>query len=412
MSQALHLFAAYGIEMEYMIVHEDTLAIMPIADKILTELNGGVLSEEVDLGAIAVSNELVLHVIEFKCQGPQRDLVQMHQNFVAAQKKVLALLKSHQATLLPTAMHPLMDPDREMRLWPHGNSEIYAAYNRVFDCRGHGWSNLQSIHINLPFHGDQEFGVLHAAIRLVLPLLPALAASSPLVQGQRAENLDQRLEFYRKNQQRIPEITGQVIPEAVYSRKDYENKILKPCYLAISPHDPEGLLQEEWLNSRGAIARFDRDAIEIRVLDIQEAPQADFAIITLVVSLLKSLVAEHFCSLKDMKEVPEGELREIFLTCVKDGSQSTIANVRYLGLFGYKGTQASAAELWRFLLAQIPESMADFKPFLPSIEFLLSRGTLAERILRSLPKNHTNRDILETYMRISQSLKQDQLFAP
>jgi gamma-glutamyl:cysteine ligase YbdK (ATP-grasp superfamily) len=309
-------------------------------------------------------------------------------------------------------MHPLMDPDREMRLWPHGNSEIYAAYNRVFDCRGHGWSNLQSIHINLPFHGDQEFGVLHAAIRLVLPLLPALAASSPLVQGRRAENLDQRLEFYRKNQQRIPEITGKVVPEAVYTQKDYEDKILKPCYEAISPHDPEGLLQEEWLNSRGAIARFDRDAIEIRVLDIQEAPRADFAIITLVVSLLKSLVAEHFCSMKDMKLVSEMELRDLFLSCMKEGSQTTIANVRYLSLFGYTGASVKAADLWRFLIEKIPEPLADFKAFNPALQVILSQGTLAERIVQSLPKDHNNSHIIDIYKKIELGFREDRLFVP
>ena len=32
------------------------------------------------------------------------------------------------------------------------------------------------------------------------------------------------------------------------------------------------------MNSRGAIARFDRNAIEIRVIDVQECPKADLAI--------------------------------------------------------------------------------------------------------------------------------------
>ena len=55
----------------------------------------------------------------------------------------------------------------------------------------------------------------------------------------------------------------------------------------IAPLDPDGTLQHEWLNSRGAIARFDRNAIEIRVLDIQECPVADLAICFQVMSFLK-----------------------------------------------------------------------------------------------------------------------------
>ena len=44
-----------------------------------------------------------------------------------------------------------MHPETEMQLWQHNYSKIYALYNRIFDCRGHGWSNVQSMHINLPF---------------------------------------------------------------------------------------------------------------------------------------------------------------------------------------------------------------------------------------------------------------------
>src|SRR5690606_25183589 len=114
---------------------------------------------------------------------------------------------------LPTAMHPLMLPDLETKLWPHDAATIYATFDRIFGCKGHGWSNLQSVHINLPFRDQDEFGRLHAAIRLVLPLLPGLAASSPVQEGRLSGFLDTRLEHYRQNQKRLPSITGQVIPE-------------------------------------------------------------------------------------------------------------------------------------------------------------------------------------------------------
>jgi gamma-glutamyl:cysteine ligase YbdK (ATP-grasp superfamily) len=110
-----------------------------------------------------------------------------------------------------------MDPLRETKLWPHQNNEIYQAFDRIFDCRGHGWSNLQSCHINFPFETEEEFGRLHAAIRLVLPLLPALAASSPYKEGVRGEDLDTRLATYRTNCARVPLVTGNVIPEQVFN---------------------------------------------------------------------------------------------------------------------------------------------------------------------------------------------------
>src|SRR5678809_520166 len=90
-----------------------------------------------------------------------------------------------------------MNPERETRLWPHEDNEIYEAFDRVFGCTGHGWSNLQCTHLNLPFAGDAEFARLHAAIRLVLPIIPALAASSPILDSRLTGLMDTRLHCYR-----------------------------------------------------------------------------------------------------------------------------------------------------------------------------------------------------------------------
>ena len=76
-----------------------------------------------------------------------------------------------------------MNPLTETVIWPHDNNEIYSLYDKIFDCRGHGWSNLQSVHINLPFKDELEFRKLHSAIRLLLPIIPALSASSPFADG-------------------------------------------------------------------------------------------------------------------------------------------------------------------------------------------------------------------------------------
>jgi len=127
------------------------------------------------------------------------------------------ILETRNAMLMPTAAHPFMDPLTETKLWPHDSNDVYEVYNKIFDCRGHGWSNLQSSHLNLPFYDDEEFAKLHAAVRLVLPLLPALCASSPIFEGKITGLLDTRLSYYKTNQSKIPSITGKVIPEAIFS---------------------------------------------------------------------------------------------------------------------------------------------------------------------------------------------------
>src|SRR5690606_13900663 len=208
-------------------------------------------------------------------------------------------------------MHPWMDPHTEMKLWPHEFSPVYEAFNRVFDCRGHGWANLQSMHVNLPFAGDEEFGRLHAAIRLVLPILPALAASSPIMDGRLTGLMDTRLEVYRHNARRVPEVSGQVIPERAFTQADYDAQIFAPLYAAIEPLDSEGVLRDEFLNARGAIARFSRGSIEIRLLDVQECPQADLAICRAVVAVLEALVGERWTSVSEQQSFEVAPLAEL-----------------------------------------------------------------------------------------------------
>ncbi|GAB3815169.1 hypothetical protein GCM10028895_08980 [Pontibacter rugosus] len=318
LKQPLHLFEAYGVEMEYMIVHRHELHVMPICDKLIYEEVGAYLSD-VEFGDIAWSNELVLHVVELKSQKPTASLAHLHKAFQAHVQKINHLLEKHDAMLLPTGAHPLMNPYTDTRLWPHEHNAVYEAYNRIFDCRGHGWANLQSTHLNLPFQGDEEFGKLHAAIRVVLPILPALSASTPILDGTITGFADSRLEVYRHNQKEIPSIAGKVIPEAVFSKAAYDQQILQKMYAAIADRDPEGTLQEEFLNSRGAIARFERGAIEIRVLDLQESPLADVAILQAVVALIKALVAEKWVPIEQLKQFHEDQLAAIFLEVVRQG---------------------------------------------------------------------------------------------
>ena len=189
----LHLFEGFGVELEYMIVQRGNLRVLPITDKLIYDEVGAYLSD-VEFGDIAWSNELVLHVVELKTDGPARSLVGLSEKFQRHVQKINGMLAKYDAMLLPTGAHPLMNPYTDTQLWPHEHNAIYEAYNRIFDCRGHGWANLQSTHLNLPFADDEEFGKLHAAIRILLPLIPAISASSPILDGKVTGLQDTRLE--------------------------------------------------------------------------------------------------------------------------------------------------------------------------------------------------------------------------
>lgn len=407
----LHLFQGYGVELEYMIVDATSLEVKPITDKVIFDQVGAFVSD-VEFAQIAWSNELVLHVIELKTNGPAEDLASLLGLFQEHIVKINNLLVPYGARLLPTGMHPQMEPFTQTKLWPHEYNVVYEAYNQIFDCRGHGWSNLQSTHLNLPFANDDEFGRLHAAIRILLPLIPALSASSPLKDGVLTGFTDTRLEVYRQNQAKIPSIAGQIIPEAVFSTAAYQEQILGKIYQEIKPYDPGGILQDEFLNSRGAIARFERQAIEIRIIDNQECPLADLAILHLVVAVLKLILAEKLCSYEVQKKWGEKELATIFLAVIKDGQATNILNQDYLSLLKYpKFSSGKAGEVWEHLLALVQESDPLPPTFFTAITHILTEGNLAERLIRVLQPNPSPEKIKEVYLKLADCLANGKMFS-
>jgi len=407
----LRLFEGIGIELEYMIVDQRTLSVRAIADQLLAKVGGG-YELQVELGPVAWSNELALHVIEMKCNGPVPALSGLAPLFQEHVAKMNGLLAPMGARLLPTAMHPWMDPSHELRLWPHENDVIYQTFDRIFDCTGHGWANLQSMHINLPFGSDDEFGRLHAAIRLILPILPALAASSPIIEGRPTGLADTRVDVYRSNANRVPSVTGLVIPEAVFTPADYEAQILQRIYTDMRDLDPEGVLRHEWANARGSIARFERMAIEIRLIDLQESPASDIAIAAAVVGTLKRLVAGGLARGAEQRSFSAAELSPILLACIKEGDRARIADARYLSALGVPGRgELSAGDVWRHLVGEL-SSEPGFAEWQPALDVILSEGCLARRILAATGPEPARERLSEVYGELARCLERGVPFSP
>jgi carboxylate-amine ligase len=406
MKKKYHLFEAYGIELEYMLVEASTLKVNPIVDQLFIQKNGK-LTSDIDNGEIAWSNELVAHVVELKTNGPSKDLDGLSELFHKNIKEMNSILKTLDAQLLPSAAHPLMNPLTDTRLWQHNSSEVYALYNQIFNCKGHGWSNVQSTHINLPFYDDKEFEQLHAAIRLILPLIPALCASSPILDGKNTGFKDTRLEYYKTNQKEIPEMTGLVIPENVFTKKDYYSTIFEPIKIAIQPHDKNHILDHHFLNSRGAIARFDRNAIEIRLVDIQECPKADIGICVLIIEVLKLFVNNQLAPLSVQKQWEKEELFAILDAVIKEAESHKVSNTAYLNLFGLE-EETSAQNIWKHLYSLTKDKIhpSHYEP----IEIILNKGTLASRILHVINEDYSEKNIVNIYTELAECLYQNKMF--
>jgi len=413
-SRKLHLFEAFGVELEYMLVDSTTLDVRPVCDEII-RLATGRIQSEISFGPIAWSNELAAHVIELKTDGPAKSLDGLSSVFLEHIRKINSLASEQGWRLMPGAMHPWMNPDTEMKLWPHEHSPVYVAYNRIFDCRGHGWSNLQSVHLNLPFANDQEFGRLHAAIRLVLPLLPAIAASSPVYGGTISQFADSRMEFYRTNSAKIPSLTAGIVPEPVFTQREYDSGIFQRIYRDIAPHDPDGVLQDEFLNSRGAIARFGRGSIEIRVLDIQESPEADLAIIGVIVALLKAIVSERWTGLPSQQSIATGPLQSLMVDSIRHAGNAVASDAEFLRQFGRAGDPVRLGKLWNDLVAELATNDRELRELNRSggpLNVILASGCLSGRILKQLGSSPSRDRLFETWQQLCDCLQAGRMFLP
>jgi gamma-glutamyl:cysteine ligase YbdK (ATP-grasp superfamily) len=408
---ALHLGRGLGIEIEYMIVRRDTLDILPVSDEVLRKATG-TYANDYETGNMGWSNEFALHVIELKNTSPVPSLKNLPNAFQRQIDRVQQFLKPLGGCLMPAAMHPWMNPRNETRLWNHRYRKIYRTYNRIFDCCRQGWANLQSMHVNISFNGDDEFAQLHAAIRLLMPVIPALAGSSPVAGGKITGLHDTRLSYYRTNQKKIPSIMGKIIPEPVYSEGAYRQRILGKMYRAIAPYDNEGTLQHEWLNSRGAIPRFDRNAIEIRVTDTQECAAADIAVADMIIAVIKQLASERWSDTEAQKKWGVSPLLSIFNDSIKRGENSVIDNSRYLKMFGFPESKARTVELWKHLADCTGKSKTLSPDSLKTVKFILQEGTLSSRIIRSLGKSCSMDQLKDVYGKLCSCLARNDLFIP
>ena len=441
------LWERFGVEMEFMIVDRDTLNVLPRADVPLGKDKDGNQLSDIEYDDIGLSNELVSHVLEFKCAHPKSTFDGLGKRFFHEIRRANKKLEKINAMLLPSACHPFMDP-AEMKLWPYDCLDIYQTYDRIFNCKGHGWANLQSTHLNLSFDGDEEFSELHAAIRLLLPLIPAIAASSPYLDGKYTGYRDARIEVYRHNQDKVPEITGQVIPEPAYSYDEYNKMIFDKVKKAIAPYDTEHLLNHFFLNSRGAIARFDRGAIEIRLVDIQECPNADIAIAELEIATLKAIVNGKFAgssnaatdnaaaspetansvphTLKEYREFLRNfdttRLAELLNKTVKDAENAVIDWPEFLAVFGMNfagdttagGTTASgttaitAGDLWKHIYSVVKNDLTEVSQSV--MEKMLERGTLSSALYKALGDSPTHEAFVTEYKRLADCLAHNRLY--
>lgn len=382
----------FGPEHEFSLVN-DELKALPIADKVLKTFHGRIVNS-VDMPNFSFCKELQLHVMELKPNAPFTSPVQFEETMQEAVLTLQELVsRKFGAHLLGTGMHPLLKLD-ETGIWPHRHRQIYEAYSKIFSLKRHGWLNIQSYQLNLPYLNETDGVLLHNLLAYLCAYLPALAASSPVYEGKVREDVDNRLRFYTENQHEVPSITGDVVPEYVTSLKQYRDNIIGKYSRDLTDAGVTRLLPgKDWVNSRGVIFRFDRRALEIRIMDEQDCVKSDVALSCFIRAVLRGLM------IGGVELLPHEDLATDFKSIVKKGLDARLLNPN----------GKDAHELCQFLLRiALLNATEEEKKYLPIVQKRIELGNLSvvirERIKSRSQKTDLKDAIVEVYSRLAESL--------
>ncbi len=389
-----------GPEHEFSIIDEK-LTPLPIVDKIIRAVHGRLVNC-VSLGACSFGKELQAHVAEFKANKPFASPVVFEETMQKTVEAILGILESrYNARLLGSGMHPFLKL-KDAQVWSHRDRGIYAAMSRIFNLNQHGWLNIQSFQLNLPYRNESEAMRLYSALSNILPYLPAIAASSPIYESRKGAYVDNRLHFYLTNQLEVPSITGSLIPEYVNSFEEYEKTTVRRYSEELAElNAPRSLLNKEWLNSRGAIIRQDRKAIEIRVLDEQESVKSDVALSCFIRATLRGILQDA-----EYPYLAHSDLVQNFKQVLRKGLQARVQHP--------KGKTASEVCL-HLLQTALNNATDEERRYMPIIKQRIEGGNLSNIILRNVAKKAQKTDLHEaiftTYSHLADCLEKNQVCA-
>ncbi|HSQ02529.1 MAG TPA: glutamate--cysteine ligase, partial [Burkholderiales bacterium] len=156
-----------------------------------------------------------------------------------------------------------------------------------------------------------------------------------------------------------------------------------------------------------------RNAIEIRVMDVQECPRADVALAALIIETIRALYEGRFVPLPEQQQVSTKALAQVFLACVRDAERAVIEDPRYLRLFGMRQSVCDAGALWSHVAHRIEASGAQWNHlWAPMLELVCVRGTLARRLIRAAGREPSRSALRAVYEALCRALAAGELFEP
>jgi hypothetical protein len=243
--------------------------------------------------------------------------------------------------------------------------------------------NVQAAHLNLPLGREHEAVAMYNATALLIPYLPARAASSPMYDGELQAAADNRLAWILQHQARIPESQGEIVPEYIESLGDYRRRVLGGMYRALDRLPDSGALRHEFFNARGAVFKFSRQSLEIRVFDTQECVKMDVAIGVFVRALLRDWTPRVLA--KEIDFPDHSLLVGDFRAVIAAGSLADVFAPHIDAEGRGPGGRVGVRSVLTTLLADAGRvSLPEERPYLDLVEGVIRVGSLSERIRSAL----------------------------
>lgn len=337
--------------------------------------------------------------MEIKANQPFKSPSEFEETMQNAVSTLGQIVHKHGAVLLGTGMHPLLKLS-ETGIWPHYHRKIYDEYRKIFNLNQHGWLNIQSFHLNLPYAKEADAIEIHNQLANLCTYLPAITASSPIFEGKRGTDTDSRLHFYKLNQKEVPSVAGDVIPQYVSSLGQYKRDVIGRYSMDLANAGADKtLLNREWVNSRGIIFRFDRRALEVRVMDEQECVRSDVALACFIRAALRGLSADK------SELLPHGVLVKDFNAVIKDGLYARVSSSH----------GKTAQQVCQYYLKVAMENAdSDEKKYLPLVKRRIEEGNLSELILsrveRRAEKTSFREAVIGIYSTLIKNLRNNEPF--
>jgi gamma-glutamyl:cysteine ligase YbdK (ATP-grasp superfamily) len=170
------------------------------------------------------------------------------------------------------------------------------------------------------------------------------------------------------------------------------------------------VLHHEWANARGAIARFERGTIEIRVIDAQECPRADLAVVAAIVSVVKALAVGRLSERDVATDTSTESLARLLAEATFDGERAVARDRTLLRALGVRKDGVPLGEIWdRLLDAYPPDDPAG--EWTAPLQTILRRGPLARRMLDAAGASPSRSALRHVAEGLCRSLERNESFA-